>query len=140
MAKKDYLSSARGMDALFSSSTIVNPKEEEKKVSQPKTQARKKTETKPLKEKVIVSKEKKTTAKTVKPKTASIANKSVGNRNTFSVDLEGLRKKGAEYTGIRLRRELFLRLQAIAEKEKLKSTNSLISTILEAYCNGYEGR
>ena len=60
--------------------------------------------------------------------------------NTFSVNLEGIRKIETKYTGIRLKKDLFDRLTEIAKKEKVKSTNSLIAKVLEAFCDGYEGK
>ncbi|MCB0838217.1 MAG: hypothetical protein KDD63_11025 [Bacteroidetes bacterium] len=136
MAKKDF-SNAPGMNAFFQTSAIETPpkvKEEPKKKSQPQV-VKAKSENKEGQTKKVTRSPKSSGQKTEKVKSSS----SEKSKSTFSVDLNGLRKKGAEYTGIRLKRELFLRLQTIAEKEKLKSTNSLISTILEAYCDGYEG-
>lgn len=118
MAKKD-LSAAKGLDALFQS-PAVQPKQQPPAVIE--RQKVRQTQSKPKKQ---------TTEKRV-----ATAQK---RKNTFSVDLADVRKSKAEYTGIRLRRELFQRLQKIADKEKVKSTNSLISKVLEAYCNGYEG-
>ncbi|MEM7371431.1 MAG: hypothetical protein AAF587_22645 [Bacteroidota bacterium] len=140
MAKKD-LSQAPGLDALFrrptvtpEDKTVIAPKPESKE-AKPKKKAQKSTPTPPPesepkpREEVL---EQKTKNSRPKKKAGEARN------NVFSVNLEAIRKNEVKYTGIRLKKDLFDRLGEIAQKEKVKSTNSLISKVLEAFCEGYE--
>ena len=144
MAKKD-LSQAAGLDALFRRPTLPVedmplPVEEEPK-AKPTVQKTVEKESPKPKEKPKAEKKKKEvpvekhSEPAPKPKKRQAQPKS----NIFSVNLEAIRKNEVKYTGIRLKRDLFERLGKIADKEKVKSTNSLISKVLEAFCDGYEG-
>ncbi|MEL6671255.1 MAG: hypothetical protein AAFR61_03660 [Bacteroidota bacterium] len=139
MAKKN-LSQAKGVDALFGGTPV-------------KPILRKPTlpEVEPEAKVVPVKESKQDTRKPAKRKNRKTASQTSASKKAgpavtpreeapqvFRVNLEGVRKKKVEYTGIRLRKELFDRLSDIADQEKLKSTNSLISIVLEAYCDGYE--
>lgn len=155
MAKKD-LSHAKGLDALFSNSTTVKrpepslPKPQAKKKTTPKvkTPAKKVAKTpkveNPIQEEVVAiekGEELEVAASRVIEETPQVRTrkpKTTNKEQVFSVNLEGVRKRKIEYTGIRLKKDLFDRLESIANKEKLKSTNSLIAIVLEAYCEGYE--
>lgn len=149
MAKKD-LSQAPGLDALFRRPTIQSEETTTTVAPEPKEEEKGKTEKKekepsptshiakdppkkksPGKEETTQQKSKESAPK----KKAAPAKKN----NVFSVNLEAIRKNEVKYTGIRLKKDLFDRLGKIAEKEKVKSTNSLISKVLEAFCEGYEG-
>lgn len=148
MAKKD-LSGAAGLEGLFNprkASTPPPPKAKSKpKTSEPIKQEEPtpppvvepepvegpqtsptppKAERKPKAEK----------EKSEKPRRSSQRR----SKSTFTVDISNVRQTEVKYTGIRLKQDLFKRLEAIKDREQLKSTNSLIATILEAYCNGYE--
>ncbi|MEM6804893.1 MAG: hypothetical protein AAF696_26075 [Bacteroidota bacterium] len=147
MAKKD-LSHAKGLDALFNSAPSISRPEPiakrtlaKKKAKAPaKTPPKKEVEAEVLPEDKFVEevleeiKEEEVPKVQAKPRKKQSANK----EQMFSVNLEGVRKRKIEYTGIRLKKDLFERLESIANREKLKSTNSLIALVLEAYCDGYE--
>lgn len=142
MAKKD-LSHAKGLDALFNSSATVvkqepaHTKPVAKKKSSPPV--RKKKVVKPPVE-TLVAEEDSIQEEIVKETPKATRKKSRSSQQqVFSVNLEGVRKRKIEYTGIRLKKDLFERLEQIAHRERLKSTNSLIALVLEAYCDGYEG-
>jgi len=150
MAKKD-LSHAKGLDALFSNSQTLTRNEP----GLPKPVKKKTPESKPVQKKVVKPEpevelkdervaeeqipevESEKVEKPVEKQQIRSRRKSSGEK-VFSVNLEGVRKRKIEYTGIRLKKDLFERLETIAQREKLKSTNSLIALVLEAYCEGYE--
>ena len=147
MAKKD-LSHAKGLDALFSSAPPAISREEnsrtktvaKKKTSPPKRVAQKPVEPKVEEEVSAVPEEimdeiqENPQKKVNKTRKKPASNK----QQLFSVNLESVRERKIEYTGIRLKKNLFQRLESIANRERLKSTNSLIALVLEAYCDGYE--
>ena len=139
MAKKD-LSKAAGLDALFRRPTL--PVEENtppvKQDPPPKPKARKEE---PRSSTVSPPKPQKQPAKKkAAPRQEALPKEQAASPNIFSVNLEGIRKMETKYTGIRLKKDLFDRLGEIARKEKVKSTNSLIAKVLEAFCDGYEGK
>ena len=149
MAKKD-LSHAKGLDALFSSAPPAISREEnsrtktvaKKKTSPPKKVAKKVVEPK-VEEKVAVEAVdegiRDEIQETPEKKVNKTRKKPASNKQQlFSVNLESVRERKIEYTGIRLKKDLFQRLESIANRERLKSTNSLIALVLEAYCDGYE--
>lgn len=147
MAKKN-LSKAAGLDALFRRPTLPteekatsvsppppspkekDPEPEAKAKERPKPKLKEKRVEKPRVEELSQEQPKPVAIPTPKPPKAQAS-------NTFSVNLEGIRKTETKYTGIRLKKELFDKLADIAKKEKVKSTNSLISKVLEAFCEGY---
>lgn len=153
MAKKN-LSQAAGLDALFRRPTLpteekatsVSPPPPRPKEKAPKKESKAKESPKPkLQEKPVnkrVDKAHVEEAIQESPKTTPPPKPKAPKAkpaNTFSVNLEAIRKTETKYTGIRLKKELFDKLGEIAKKEKVKSTNSLISKVLEAFCEGYEG-
>ncbi|MEL6251552.1 MAG: hypothetical protein AAFR87_06010 [Bacteroidota bacterium] len=146
MAKKD-LSHAKGLDALFNSAPPISREESsrpktvaKKKASPPKKVAKKVVEPQ-VEEKMAVEEEILDDIQEAPQKKVSKGRKKPASdkQQLFSVNLESVRERKIEYTGIRLKKDLFQRLESIAKREKLKSTNSLIALVLEAYCDGYEG-
>lgn len=147
MAKKD-LSHAKGLDALFNSAPSISRPEPiakrtvaKKKTKAPvKTPPKKKPEAEVLQEDTFIEEVLEEVKEEEAPKAQPKARKKQASskQQMFSVNLEGVRKRKIEYTGIRLKKDLFERLEYIANREKLKSTNSLIALVLEAYCDGYE--
>ena len=143
MAKKN-LSGAKGVDALFGGVPVKPIAKKVVEKAAPKEV--------PVKKEINKIENKRTAEPTVRKKVAKakpiapvkkavveeVSESEEEAQQVFRVSLDGVRKKKVEYTGIRLRQELFERLKTIAGKEKLKSTNSLISIVLEAYCEGYE--
>lgn len=145
MAKKD-LSHAKGLDALFNSAPPITREESSrpKTVAKQKTAPPKKVAKKPVEPKIeeieaVEEEIKEQIQESPQKKANKLRKKPASNKQQlFSVNLESVRERKIEYTGIRLKKDLFQRLESIANREKLKSTNSLIALVLEAYCEGYE--
>ena len=142
MAKKDLSNAAglTGLSGLFQPTRVAPAEEEDTSIKEEPVLKSKDREPKdaavsppPKQKKQQVRKKVDESAPKPKKEQASAA-------NIFSVNLEAIRKTETKYTGIRLKKDLFDRLEKIATKEKVKSTNSLIAKVLEAFCDGYEGK